>query len=315
MPCQFSTPTPSLSPCSACEIKHHLIKLEETVTYLQENLSSHLLNWSQSIRSPPAGHPTSASASAPAGPSTSESASALAAPSSDSDSAVTDPSASASASVLASPSQSTSLLASGSPRKKGKHSAGTPQLKQTLIGKILLGFQKASLGSKFRLKDRENARTKRGHAERIATYMAAGEDEILGLWYLYNPEKLQAWRKILQAAGYRVTSIKAILLNVRAFLRHMDMFHKDESQLTSSEIGELLNLIKSLQSLILKEMAAHHEKETTSTSEAAAEEMAWGEFGAASPPEGQEHHQADQPDAEEEVVGKRRLKKRLFLIE
>lgn len=145
--------------------------------------------------------------------------------------------------------------------------------------------------------------------------MAAGEDEILGLWYLYNPEKLQAWRKILQAAGYRVTSIKAILLNVRAFLRHMDMFHKDESQLTSSEIGELLNLIKSLQSLILKEMAAHHEKETTSTSDAAAEEMAWGEFGAASPPEGQEHHQADQPDAEEEVVGKRRLKKRLFLIE
>ncbi len=59
-------------------------------------------------------------------------------------------------------------------------------------GKILLGFQKASLGSKVTLKDRENARTKRGHAERFATYMAAGEDEILGLRYLYNPEKLQA---------------------------------------------------------------------------------------------------------------------------
>lgn len=58
-------------------------------------------------------------------------------------------------------------------------------------GRILLKFQEESQGSRFGLKDRENARTKRGHAERFVTYMAAGEDEILGLRYLYNLEKLQ----------------------------------------------------------------------------------------------------------------------------
>ena len=50
-------------------------------------------------------------------------------------------------------------------------------------------------------------------------------------------------------------------------------------------------------------------------SEASAEEIVWGEFEAAPPPEGQEPHQVDRPDTEEEkevVVGKRKPRKRLF---
>ena len=68
----------------------------------------------------------------------------------------------------------------------------------------------------------------------------------------------------MQAAGYRVTSIQAILHNVMRFLIHVDIFHKEESLLMSNEITELLNLVESLESHMHKVMAAQAEKVQTS---------------------------------------------------
>ncbi|CAL8334440.1 unnamed protein product [Lota lota] len=62
-----------------------------------------------------------------------------------------------------------------SPKKMFQHTARTPQLNRTVVGKALLQFQKASLGCKSRPKDVDNARTRRCHAIRFCAYMSKGE--------------------------------------------------------------------------------------------------------------------------------------------
>ncbi|CAL8238832.1 unnamed protein product [Lota lota] len=68
-------------------------------------------------------------------------------------------------------SSSPAVFQSPSPRKKFQHTARTPQLKSTAIGNALIQFQRSSLGCKEGAKDKENARTRRGHAQRFTEYM------------------------------------------------------------------------------------------------------------------------------------------------
>ncbi|CAL8310176.1 unnamed protein product [Lota lota] len=72
-------------------------------------------------------------------------------------------------------SGSAGVFHSPSPKKMFQHTARTPQLNRTLVGKALLQYQKASLGCKTRPKDVDNARTRRCHAIRFCAYMSKGE--------------------------------------------------------------------------------------------------------------------------------------------
>ena len=68
------------------------------------------------------------------------------------------------------------------------------------------------------------------------------------------------WPEHLKKGGYKVSTIKNILTNVKAFLTHVNLFHKKESRLTLSNIGQLIDCIKRMQSDIMREVVVHRQK-------------------------------------------------------
>ncbi|CAL8238915.1 unnamed protein product, partial [Lota lota] len=156
-------------------------------------------------------------------------------------------------------SSSAAYFASPSPGKKHQHMQRRPQLKRTVVGNALLQFQRASLGYRMAKKDMEKARSRRCHAQRFCAYMSKGEVPKRGMRALYNVDKLRAWPTVLKKSHYRVTTIKKILSNVRAFLMHLDLFHRGSSEITAVQIGQLQQTIKGLQSDIMKDVLTHRQ--------------------------------------------------------
>ncbi|XP_071377952.1 uncharacterized protein [Centroberyx affinis] len=159
----------------------------------------------------------------------------------------------------ASSSVTTGTTVEQTPTKKGKQTQRTPQLKRSLIGNILLQFQRAALGCRTGRKDKENARNRRNHAQRFCCYMQRGAKRGRGLRFLYNLEKLQKWPTQLKEDNYKVTSIKNILLNVKAFLSHIEVFHKNTSKLTTAQLSQLQHCLKKVQSDIMREVVPYRQ--------------------------------------------------------